>query len=194
MSGEGPAESTASDPGGIPLSRRALAAFPTDDGILARLIRRFVGDEFTRIFAEKLRLGDARAAVVASVEPPLVAAYTDELDAVLLLRFPAGFLERRGLRQGDRLLTVNTYGNLPEFAPDLIAGPGDYGRWQNFHPLIADFLTDDAAALARAKARIAEPEWRRCADLAAAYRRARPGVARDGSPYEAYKPATPAPR
>ena len=42
-------------------------------------------------------------------EPLVVAAYTDEMCAVALLRFPRWLCTERGLEVGARLLTANTY-------------------------------------------------------------------------------------
>jgi hypothetical protein len=86
-------------------------------------------------------------------------------------------------------LTVNTYYEQPTVAPDLIPGPGELGNWQNVSPLIADFLSEDVDRIAARKAQVEEAEWQRCALLGREYLRLRPGIARDGSPYECWRPA-----
>src|SRR5258708_34960921 len=106
-------------------------------------MKRIKGDRFAEMVDEHLRLGDSRAAVAVRGSPMLVAAYTDELDCVAVLEFPSKFVKRFALEQGSRLLTVNTYTALPSVAPDLFAGSGSLDRWQNFYPLIAEFLSDD---------------------------------------------------
>ena len=71
---------------------------------------------------EQLLHGDSRAAVVVSVDPLLlVAAYTDELDCVALLRFPdSEFVEEydsaRWLSAADRQPQDH---DLPIFDEDL---------------------------------------------------------------------------
>ena len=67
--------------------------------------------EIKRLLAEHLIFGDSRAAIVMRPALPLLAAaYSDELDAVILLEFPDFLAEHYSLRLGSRLLTVNTYG------------------------------------------------------------------------------------
>jgi len=44
---------------------------------------------------EQLQNGDSRAAVVVATFPLLIAAYTDELDCVAMLRFPDEFIHQK---------------------------------------------------------------------------------------------------
>jgi hypothetical protein len=111
--------------------------------------------------------GDSRAAVVVSVRPLLVAAYSDELDAVAMLHFPRVLVRLHSLREGSRLLTVNSYVEVP--ASDLTPGPNQTGHYGDFSPRIADFLSEDAGRLQERKAEIAEEEWQRCAELGRQY-------------------------
>lgn len=187
----------ASDPGGVRLSHRRLRRLRADlygfQGLLLSLQERFANAHSIKIhLAEHLMHGDSRAAVVMQTDPLLVAAYTDELDCVAILRFPAAMVEEFRLREGDRLLTVNTYGHLDAVAADLTAGPGDFCRLQNFHPIIADFVSDDAGRIDERKREIAEAEWGRVASLGREYLSVRPGVMRDGRPGFAAVPALPA--
>jgi hypothetical protein len=56
--------------------------------------------------ATHLDRGDARAALVAAITPDvLVAAYTDELDCVAMLRFPQELVDIYDLEVGTRLIT-----------------------------------------------------------------------------------------
>ncbi len=164
----------ASHPGGLRISLDKLRLLhPELDS--RRAWRRFVAKNpevypkrsFWRVrVEEQLLYGDSRAAVVVSTEPLLVAAYTDELDCVALLRFPDSFVEEYDLETGSRLLTVNTYFYPNEsHAEDLQIGPNAYGRYVNFNPFIADFLTDDVETLEQRKADISEDEWRKTAEL-----------------------------
>jgi hypothetical protein len=171
------------------LARERLKSWPRAGSAFAALERWLFGDKVADKLDEHLQIGDSRAAVVVSRTPLLVAAYTDELDCVALLGFPAQFLDRFGLNVGTRLLTVNTYWAMPQVAADLSAGPAELGRFQNFYPLIAEFLSDDSARIARRKAEIGEPEWERCLALGREYLTRRPGLARDGSPFHSARPA-----
>lgn len=137
-----------------------------------------------------LQKGDSRAAMVVSVEPLLVAAYTDEMDCVAVLKFPQSFVRHYALEVGSRLLTVNFYG-LGELSRDLIPGPRNTGNYGRFHPTIAEFLSDDAQRIATRKAEIGEGEWQRCSTMGMEYLMKKPKIARDGRPGKASAPATP---
>lgn len=185
----------ASDPGEIVLSHRKLRVLRPDlyglrgawQSLLARL---GVGFPQRVYVAEQLQAGDSRAAVVVSTDPLLIAAYTDELDCVAMLRFPQDFVHQYGLSDGTRLLTVNCYGDEPGTQPDLIPGPDDAEQWTGFHPVIAEFVTDDLARVEARKSEIEEAEWQKAHTMGKTYLRLRPGVARDGRPVAAGIPAT----
>lgn len=115
---------------------------------------------------QHLREGDARAAVVVSTAPFLVAAYSDDLDAAVLLRFSDELAVAHGARPGQRLLTINCYQRFQHprtgealFAVDLVLTKGRF--WSNVLPYVADFLSDDVEWLAAHKASITETEWSR---------------------------------
>ena len=180
----------ASDPGGIEVSHERLKSFcPHLYGWsgLSPARRRY-----RRYLIEHMLYGDSRAAVVVSVEPLLVAAYTDELDCVALLRFPSNAASQR-VEIGSRLLTVNTYGRGDRYSADLIPGPARIDRWVRFHPIIADFICADPDQVERRKREIAEDEWARTRRLGHEYLAARPGVSRDGSPCQSATVASGAP-
>lgn len=159
------------------------------DSLVNRIAALVIRDDFAAKLDEHLRLGDSRAALVVGVSPLLVAAYTDELDCVAMLRYPPEFVGTFQLREGSRLLTVNTYFKEPRIAADLVPGPAAHDEWTNVYPVIAEFLSEDAGRIERRKSEIDESEWERCALLAREYLRLHPGVARDGSPYTAFRPA-----
>ena len=117
--------SPASHPAGLSLSDAKLRVLRPD---LYRPLQRFresVGLVYPQrtYLTEQLQHGDSRAAVVLSVSPLLVAAYTDEMDCVVILEFPNELAAEHRLREGSRLLTVNSYGDRDELQPDLIPGP-----------------------------------------------------------------------
>jgi hypothetical protein len=170
-------DSTRADaPGGLALSERKLRAlepelfsdrtFECSPGCR----HTHPASEMRERIAEHLELGDSRAAIVVSISPLIVAAYSDDLDAVALLRFPATFAVEQGLTVGSRLLTVNTYRNdvahgVPRYDPDLVPGPARV-RWTGFHPLIAEFLSDDTRRIDARKHEIREGEWQTTERLA----------------------------
>jgi hypothetical protein len=191
-------ETCAGEPGQVSLSKERLKALQPElfrRGGLDKLLGP-VEDSKRRWWKthcqEHLQHGDSRAAVVISVKPTLlVAAFTDELDCVALMRFPRRLVAEEELEVGSRLLTVNTYSSFkdqPEPAEDLILGPGAGDRWANVSPLIADFLTEDRARVAARKAEIPESEWARCQELGEEWHAAK-RPARDGRPVLAHVPA-----
>ncbi len=182
--------SRASDPGQIWLSRAKLKLL-RPDLFGFRAFFRWFWSSFPQLtyIGEQLQHGDSRAARVVSTSPLLVAAYTDELDCVAMLRFPDAFREVYGLTVGSRLLTVNTYKRGRAYDSDLILGPNRFERWVGFHPIIAEFVSDDLPRIEARKAQITEEEWARTASLGAGYLAAKPGIARDGRPVYAAVPA-----
>lgn len=188
----------ASEPGQITLSERKLRVLRPDLffglGMLWRFLREIFFDGQDGLpqrtyIEEQLREGDSRAAVVVSVEPLLVAAYSDDLDCVAMLKFPSCFVADYQLSVGTRLLTVNCYGSGGKPARDLIPGTPQGPSWTEIHPLIAEFLTEDLDRLRSRKEEIEEDEWQRAWELGNEYLKLRPGVARDGRPVFSANPA-----
>ncbi len=129
---------------------------------------------FKWLLGECLKYGDARAAIVVSMRPLVVAAYSDEFDAALALRFPDVLAEHFSLTTGQHLISVNAYGPTP--APDIIRGPNARTAWGNFFPTIAEFFSDDLNRIEHLHSTIVEDEWNRCAELCARTPPARNGL------------------
>ncbi len=171
-------EVVASDPGGVVLSLDKLRVldpelFPENDipGLIFK-VRNRKGLKFWRLhIKEHLLYGDSRAAMVASVKPLRVAAFSGEFDCVVLLEYPNSFVVKYGLKPGMKLLTVNTYEYMTPagVASDITLGPRAYGRWANYSPLIAEFLSDDMKRINQRKREIDNEEWKRCAKLTQEY-------------------------
>jgi hypothetical protein len=123
---------------------------------------------------EHLEHGCCCAAVVMSVEPLIVAAYADDLDGVVLLRFPSRYAARYGLEVGSQLLSINLYQEVKAkngarlYAVDIVPGPGRKA-WSSFSPLIAELVSDDAARIAEIKATMPAQDWLTCATRARAH-------------------------
>ncbi|MDR3638898.1 MAG: hypothetical protein P4L84_34150 [Isosphaeraceae bacterium] len=181
----------ASNPGGLTLCHEKLRALRPDLYRPLQRLREMVGLSFPQrtYLEEQLQHGDSRAAVVVSVIPLLVAAYTDEMDCVAILEFPDELVAEYNLREGTRLLTVNSYGDGPEWHEDLVPGPNNTERFTELNPLIADFVSDDAERLASRKQEILADEWQRAYRMGRSYLKHRPGVARDGRPVFCGEPA-----
>ncbi len=188
--------SQASDPLDVRLSpaklRRLCPELFESRGNWIAWLDRIIGSRAALIFqiADHLSHGDSRAAVVVSVAPLLVAAYTDEMDCIAMLRFPDNWASQFNLHVRDRLVTVNRYTLGGPLVPDLEHGRLSYNRFSNFLPLIADFLTDDSDRLRHRKLKIGEDEWVRTWVLAERYREKHGLVARDGRPPYCMQPAT----
>jgi len=96
---------------------------------------------------------------VVSVTPDWVkvAAYTCEFDAIVVLGFPTKAIDlvapgKTRPTVGMRLLVVSQFtyrGNDPNtqgVQADITMGPRSYDKWYNFHPLVAQFVSDDSHA------------------------------------------------
>ncbi|MHB9108076.1 MAG: hypothetical protein ACYDCO_13540 [Armatimonadota bacterium] len=177
----------ASDPGGVHLTLNKLKSFQAELDFLDRICMRFLLPPAR--LDEHLQLGDSRAALVMRVVPDiLVAAYSDELDCVAMLKFPQFVKRFFTIKQGTRLLTVNTYFWGTEVVQDLRAGPQYLHRYRNFYPIIAEFLSNNITRIEERKRKIAEDEWERTEELAWQVL-AMPGFTpRNGSPYRSFHP------
>lgn len=176
----------ASDPGRVQidpqrLRRQAPGLFGAGSVLPARALAR-------KVLVEHLHHGDSNPAVVLSVDPLLVAAYSADFDAVVVLRFHPATLDLP-LQVGSRLLSVNTYFDGGSLAPDIVRGPLASGAWSNYHPVVADFICTDLRHIARHKAAIGEPVWRRTWDLGHQHLAQRPSQVRDGAPHRSKRPA-----
>lgn len=132
-----------------------------------------------------LLLGDRSPAIVASETPFLVAAYSEEQDCIVMLKYDNRQVEPAFRRVGTRLTTLNLdyssrHGSL---AADLRPGPKSTGRWSNFLPMIGEFLSRDHERLVQLKSSIPDSWWRRLSKMANDYdynlgvRDGRPGLA-----------------
>ena len=180
----------ASHPGRIKLSLTRLRWFHPEAFGVRKLVFRLIRPEVwssAKNARESLRqhllYGDSRAAVVVATKPFLVAAYSDDIDCVAVLRFDDSLAKAYGLRDGDRLLTVNTYFEDGELGKDLIPGPDAEGVWHNFWPVIADFLTDKRSPVEARKNEISEDEWATAREYGERYIRRPNFRPRDGRPF-----------
>ncbi len=187
----------ASDPGRFELSDTKLKKLcPELYGLMPRIVGLIYARDWNDlirlrdVIREHIALGDTRAAVVIRKRPLLVAAYTDELDCVAVLRFENKLASTFGLEEKTRLLTVNTYGHISDsLASDLTPGSNSTNRYGNFQPIIADFLVDDTQQVHRRKRDIGEPEWQRAWNLAQEWIAKHGSKARDGNPVHCANPA-----
>jgi hypothetical protein len=174
-----------SDPIQVSLSRKSLAFFKTQVPILRRIITNW--KPVDERIEEHLLVGDSRAAFAFQHRGRmLVAAYTDEIDCVALLRFAPEFLQSRNIKNGTKLVTINTYFPGHDVVPDLVEGPNSYQRFENVFPVIADFVSQDVEVIQRRRESIESSEWERAVMLTKNLLARDYIYIRDGSPYGSF--------
>lgn len=142
--------------------------------------QRFHADMQIDFVSRALYYGDTQPALVMSVNPLLIAAYSDEMDAVVMLRFPADFAETYGLMPGSRLTTSNIYFTGSQLASDIFLGENYCRQYVDFVPIVQLFVgkKDD---LIRGKSQLfGEEMWNRVRETADEYIRLHPDLSRDG--------------
>lgn len=133
-----------------------------------------------KYFCEVMETHDANPAMVCSVKPLLVAAYSCDLDCAVLIRYPDEFVKRFNLQPKMRLLSVNSY-DVEKMA-DCVPGPRNSGLWGAFQPRIANFLSDDVKAIQRRMNSFSQTQWERVYPCAVEYAKRFPHQARGSNP------------
>ena len=170
----------ASDSGGFSLDETKLRAlFPDFDWT----------DDQLEYLDDHLALGDSRAALVASVKPLVVSAYSDELDAVILVQFPDQLVGQYSLDVGDHLIVSWVYPRHPRPPSDVVQGYKSLRRHNNGAPLVADFLSDSLDKIKRRKSRVSKVEWERVKNLTPPALELANGKYRSCFPLDAGRPA-----
>ena len=177
----------ATSPGGVTISDEKLKILRPDlYGIkaLGRAIVDYVivGYSEKKSIKEHIFYGDSQPAIVISKKPLLVAAYSEDIDCVVILKFPDKFSETYKLEQGSRLLTVNTYLYIEDYQKDLMPGPNNDNTWCGVSPIIVDFISDDIDTIESKKNQFEESLWSYVYNLGVAYSKTHPNVCRDGRP------------
>jgi len=147
------------------------------EGIAGKLMNGY--DSRTRI-KEHMLYGDSQPAVVISKHPLIIAAYSEDIDCVVLLNFPEGYTEFYNLGIKSKLVAVNTYLRTEEFQKDITPGPNCHNTWTGYTPIIAEFITDDVNALENKKQEIDNEIWEYVYKLGIEHQKNKPGTYRDG--------------
>lgn len=188
----------ASTPGNVSLSDFKLKMLRPDiyglGGSFKRVLSKFgIGFSARDMILAILAAGDTQPAVVVSLKPLLVSAYSDEFDAVVILDVPEALKDVYALKLGTRLLTCCFYGQDDQLQNDILVGPGCSKRWQVFMPVIADICSGDYHRIRQHKHKVTEDDWHKAWYMGLAYRKQRPGWVRFGLPglsmVEAFPPA-----
>lgn len=124
-------------------------------------VKKAYNDQFDRV-DEFLSHGDTQPAIVKSVDPLIISAYSDELDAVVFLRFPDVLVDKYKLKINDRLVTSNTYTLLVDRVEKDIS-PGEFWleRYSDFSPLVQLFLSDEEDFIRKRIELFDEDKWKR---------------------------------
>ena len=127
--------------------------------------------------------GDIQPALVTSLSPLTIAAYSDEIDSVLMLRFPDEFVDMFNLYLGMRLTTSNIYFRGMAFPEDILVGKNFCRNYTDFLPIVQLFLGKNDEKIKANAEMFDEKVWARVAEQAAKYTAKRPNLYRDGLYY-----------
>lgn len=132
--------------------------------------------------AEVLKNGDTQPALVASAEPFLISAYSDEMDAVVMLEFPKELMVKYKLSVGSRLVASCVYGEdgPSDTVDDIFPGEGCLGKFRAFFPVVQLFLASNEDEVVARTSLFDEDKWRRVESLTKEYLEKHPGMKRDG--------------
>ncbi|MBR3298695.1 MAG: hypothetical protein IKI64_05755 [Clostridia bacterium] len=119
-------------------------------------------------------------AVVVSAEPLLIAAYSYEFDAVVMLKFPSELASMYDLRKGTRLVSSTYYGDDGETPTDIFPGENGICGMNDFFPIIQLFIAKDDEKIKKRTELFDEELWAKVERLAADYLNEHPDTARDG--------------
>lgn len=159
-----------------------------------------ISKDFNLSFSEKLKLnlskkdvadyicnGDSQPAMVVSLEPLLIAAFSEDFDAVVILKFPNEYVLEYNLELYSRLIIINTYNefDINGLAKDIYVGDKykdshEELYWADVNPIIACFITDDQDILDNHSQQIPEETWGYVKQLGCEYLDKHPNQYRDG--------------
>lgn len=105
--------------------------------------------------------GDTQPAIVYSLNPLIISAYSDEMDGVVFLEFPDRLAEIYNLHVGMRLVTSNVYAYGFSIAKDITVGNGYLKRYTDFTPIVQLFLAKDEDYVMRRTELFNDKIWER---------------------------------
>jgi hypothetical protein len=141
---------------------------------------RFRSDMRIDFVTRTLFYGDTQPAVVVSTNPLLIAAYSDEMDAVVMLRFPEEFAEQYDLSVGSRLTTSNVYFTGNKVADDIHVGANYSRQYVDFVPIVQLFLGKKDEKITEKTKLFKEDIWQAVTEKAQDYLKSSPDCSRDG--------------
>ena len=141
-------------------------------------------------FTEHLHVGQVNPAMVMETDPLLVAAYTHDIDAVVMFMFPQEYVTTFGLRRNSMLLSSTCYGRgQNRVAADITPGEGNTGVWRNIWPVIVDFFALGREVISKRRKEVTREEWQRVHDMGRAWIARHGHHGRSGSPCVSNRPA-----
>ena len=101
-------------------------------------------EEEKRNIEKYINMGDLQPAFVYSLEPLIIACFTDEFDDVILLQYPKEYIEKYNLKENDKLVTSNVYWEKRKTPYNDIV-PGVFGskRFKDIYPMVLKFLVTE---------------------------------------------------
>lgn len=151
--------------------------------INTKFSERFCSDMRIDFVMRSLLYGDTQPALVVSVDPLLIAAYSDEMDAVVMLRFPKEFAEKYNLSIGSRLTTSNVYFTGDQFAKDIFIGENYCHRYIDFVPIVQLFIGKHDNKIMEKVNLFGDDMWKLVTEKANEYINDHPDLYRDGFYY-----------
>ncbi len=152
--------SMASNPGAVCLSREKFKELRDKILRVNPLKKIYFNKQFRRI-DQYLRNGDTQPAVVLSISPLIISVYSEDMDAVLFLKFPEELASKYGLSVGSRLVSSNVYFEGTKLAKDIQTGTGYTHSFVNFTPVIPLFLSSDEGFIRSRTNLFEEDVWNR---------------------------------
>lgn len=152
--------SMASNPGAFCLSMEKFKELRDKILKVNPLKKIYFNKQFRRI-DQYLRNGDTQPAVVVSLSSFVISVYSEDMDAVLFLKFPEELAAKYGLSTGSRLVSSNIYFEGAKIAKDIHTGVGYTHSFADFTPVIPLFLSNDEGFIRNRINLFDEAEWNR---------------------------------
>lgn len=141
---------------------------------------KFYYDMQMEIVSKILKFGDTQPAVVVSTNPLLIAAYSDEMDAVIMLKFPTELAAQYDLAAGSRLTTSNSYLKGDKCADDIFPGTEFSCNYADFTPIVQLFIGKKDEKIKGKVDLFDASTWEKVKCKADEYTTAHPELCRDG--------------
>ena len=170
--------SYAENQGKVKFSYKKYYSFRNKIG--SKFSEKFRADMKIDFVAKALFYGDTQPAVVVSTTPLLIGAYSDEMDAVVMLRFPDEFAKQYKLTVGTRLTTSNVYFTKRAIANDIHIGEKYSRQYTDFAPLVQLFFGKKDDKIMEKTKLFSEDVWKTVSAKANDYLRLYPNCSRDG--------------